>query len=211
VWYQRAAKQRREAMMQVATALGLRFEEERDELALGALGACNLFCIGHSRRISNVLSGAIDGLEVTVFDYAYTIGSGKYRHTFAQTVAWTRVADSKFPTFALAPEGVLDKIAEFLGGQDIDFASHASFSTRFRVRGDAEGSIRRLFTPAVLEYFEKNDDVCAEASGDKLIAYRLGHLAEPEALRDLVSRLRAVRDTLVMSGVSPRNEAKPPR
>jgi hypothetical protein len=200
LWYLHAARQRRDALMQLASALQLTFEERRPDLALASLGACSLFCLGHSRRMFNVLSGTIDGLDVAVFDYAYTIGTGKYRHTFVQTVAWTKLAEPRFPTFALAPEGVLDKVSELLGGQDIDFPSHTSFSARFRLRGESEVSIRRLFTSAVLDAFERSDDVNVEASGDKLVVYRSGRIAEPPQVRDLVAHLGAVRDMFVHSG-----------
>jgi hypothetical protein len=200
LWHVHAERQRRDAMMQLASTLLLTFEERRPTLALASLGACSLFCLGHSRRMFNVLSGTIDGLDVTVFDYAYTLGSGKHRHTYVQTVAWTKLAESRLPTFALAPEGVLDKVSELLGGQDIDFPSHTSFSARFRLRGESEVSIRRLFTPVVLDAFERSDDVSVEASDDKLLVYRSGRIAEPSEVRDLVGRLAAARETLLHQG-----------
>jgi len=104
-------------------------------------------------RSKNIAYGRLDDVEVMLFDYAYTTGSGKNRSTHHQTVAFFQSDALDLPEFVARPEGLFDKIGQVFGYQDIDLPMHPEFSRRFILRGADEGRIRDAFTPEVARYF----------------------------------------------------------
>ncbi len=186
-------RRRTQAMRAAAAALGLRFEGWWPELRIAKLGAHSLFCIVGRRRVQNAMTGSVRGVELAVFDYDYTVGAGKSRRTFAQTVCWLRIPDAQLPTFALRPEGVFDRVGAAFGAQDIDFETHPEFSRRHVLRGQDEPAVRRVFTPHVLTHFESRE-ASVEAFVDKLIVYDPDTYVAPTALAELVERALEIRE-----------------
>ena len=87
---------------------------------------------GHGHRADNVFHGERHGRSVICFDYRYRTGSGKNETTHWFSAALVAL-DADFPPVLIRPEGVLDRVAEFVGFDDIDFES-AEFSRRFFVK-----------------------------------------------------------------------------
>ena len=58
------------------------------------------------------------------------------------------------------------------GYQDIDFESFPVFSKKYLLRGSDEVKIRALFTPEVIRFFEKNQNIHIEGQGNTLIFYK---------------------------------------
>jgi hypothetical protein len=121
-------KKRTEAMSVVAAEMGLPFYAQGDASLIHELANFPLFSEGRSKKIKNMLHGETSDVEVGVFDYQYTIRSGKHSHTYKQTVAYFRSPELDCSEFALRPEKLFDKIGGVLGFQDIDFESHPRFS-----------------------------------------------------------------------------------
>ena len=86
---------------------------------------------GDTRRAYNVLRGRRGGRELSAFDYRYGIGSGVSRRTCRFSVALAACGCS-CPELIVRPEGLLDKLAGAVGGEDINFESQ-EFSKRFHV------------------------------------------------------------------------------
>ena len=87
------------------------------------------------------------------------------------------------PEFELRPEHFFHKIGQALGYSDIDFETHPEFSRRYLLRGPDEAAIRDFFQPELLSFFESNQGVSLEASGDRLIYYRARKRIKPEEVR----------------------------
>ncbi|MCK4820866.1 hypothetical protein KA005_34185, partial [bacterium] len=133
----------------------------------------------------NVLErGDSDG-RITIFDYKYTVGSGKSSHTYKQTVVYFQSDDLALPDFALRPERIFHKIGSVFGYQDIDFETSPEFSRHYLLRGVNETAIRNLFGMDVLAYFEreKSKKMCVEGNDKHLIYYKSGKLIKPEDIR----------------------------
>ncbi|MGI9471696.1 MAG: hypothetical protein ACR2NZ_09210, partial [Rubripirellula sp.] len=94
-----------------------------------------------------------------------------------------RSVNLDLPAFELRPESVFHRIGKVLGYQDIDFESHPEFSKRYLLRGQDEDAVRAMFTPELLSFFESQEKVSAEASGDLLVFYRAGKRLKPEMIR----------------------------
>lgn len=179
-------KARTERFQAVADELGLKFFPNGDPEVQNAMGHLWLFKQGHSRKTKNMLCGQTEDIDLAIFGYRYTTGSGKHRHTHQQTVISFRSPHLSLPEFELRPENLFHKIGQALGYKDIDFESHPTFSKRYIVRGPIDAAIRDLFTPEILEEFESQNGISIESSNDRLIYYRAGKRIKPEEVRSFM-------------------------
>ena len=183
VFSQIQARKRTEDLQTVASQLGFIFAGvERDHHPATPDLTTVLFNRGSSRKFSNALMGTFAGLTTSIFDYRYTTGSGKNSHTYRQTVA----AFSQklwLPEFECRPEKFLDRIAEHFGYHDIDFDSFPVFSRRFVLRGPSEEGIRKLFSPALIQFLEMLPDDARwniEGNSCTLILYHSDSTVPPD-------------------------------
>lgn len=183
----RLREQRRtESLRNVASELSFEFREA-DESFLARLAEFQLFSQGRARKMTNIMHGESSNVEVNIFDYCYTTGSGKNSHTHHQTGIGFRSARLSLPKFELKPERWYHKIGSMLGYQDIDFADYPGFSQQYLLRGENEQAVRELFVASVIEYLEMNTGIFVEGSGDRLIVYRAGKRARPEEVKDFLA------------------------
>ena len=144
-----------------------------------------LFTLGHAkdRKAQNLVQGSINGSHVSIFDYVYTTGRGKNYKGHYQTVMMLESPKLNLPLFSLRPEGAWQMIGEMFGGQDIDFASNPVFSSKYQLRGADERHIRQTFNNSVLSFFDNTEGLSVEGGGNRIFAYRLRVLIEPQQLR----------------------------
>jgi hypothetical protein len=192
----RQEKQRTADLQRVAEELGFEFLPKDDGSFLSNRGSFPLFSQGHSKRLFNLMRGKTKNLTAAIFDYRYTVGSGKNSHTWQQTVAAFQVDSPPLPTFSLRPESVWHKIGALLGYQDINFPHAPVFSKSYLLRGSDETAIRNLFNDQVLLFFEANQGLSVEADQDWLLVYRPNNRAKPEAMRALLEEGLRVLDQI---------------
>ncbi|MCK5664257.1 MAG: hypothetical protein KAI17_12270, partial [Thiotrichaceae bacterium] len=108
---------------------------------------------------------------------------GKHSSSYSQTVLSIEVSKLTFPEFTLAPENVLHKIMQFMGGQDIDFESFPVFSKKYLLVSSEEAKIRELFTPEMIKYFEANQGLHIECQGNILILYKQKKRSDPSEIK----------------------------
>jgi hypothetical protein len=183
----RFEKARQQALHEAAGQLRLSFSPDGDAAFAPRLGAFGLFQEGHSKKLTSLMRGTVDDLEVAIFDYRYTTGGGKHSHTHRQTAQVLGFPGAGVPVFSLRPENVFHKIGGWFGSQDIDFDSRPEFSRAYLLRGPDEDAIRRLFTERVLAYFEAHPGLCLETDGNRLLVYRHDRRVAPEELRDFLA------------------------
>ena len=172
IYNKKIREKRRREMEALASSIGFSFTDNPLENLPESFSDFSLFKMGYSKVAENVLEGTFDDIKIKVFDYHYTVSSGKSSHTYYHTVYCAYVDDFSLPAFELRQEGFFDKVGDMLGFKDIDFDSHPDFSKRYLLKGADEAEIRRLFSPKVLEYFEKrNENLSVEASGDRLVVH----------------------------------------
>jgi hypothetical protein len=179
-------KKRREALSAVAEELAFQFRPNGDAELNQLLSGFELFNLGHSRRMTNLLQGKTSDLELNLFDYQYTTGSGKNRTTRTYSIFVARRPGMKLPEFSLAPENFLHKIGSLFGFQDIDFDSHPRFSSRYLLRGSDEEAIRTLFKPKVLDWFEEHGGLTIEAKRDLVVFYKSPRIS-PTQIRNFMA------------------------
>lgn len=186
VWSSYARRRRIELMQAAADDLGLSFFVDGDPGLVNELGCFELFSQGRQRRISNMIYGDAGNVKVGIFDYRFTTGHGKHKHTSQQSVAYIHSAELKLPDFALRPENVFHKIGGALGFDDIDFESHPKFSGAYLLRGSNEEQIRAVFSADVLTQLESQSGISIEGSGQRLIYYQNRRMVAPGGMRGLM-------------------------
>jgi hypothetical protein len=101
---------------------------------------------------SNVLSGQIDGLSVTVMDCVVAAGQANFESTEFRA----RDAPAKAPDFYLAPRDFLSR-----GSAGIEIPGEPEFNKGFLLRGEDKRAIREAFAAPVIEACpaEKNQNI----------------------------------------------------
>lgn len=191
-----AAKKRREALAALAGSLGLQFDPQKDRSIDNRYRFLTKLNRGSNRYARNKLTGTYRGHEVEVFDYHYETysndskGSRQTRHHhFSYFILHL---PQRFPELTITREGLLSKIAQAVGFDDIDFES-AEFSKRFCVRSADKKFAYDICHPRMMEYLLANDDLSLEIEEHCLATFFHGRLAAPKIAANL-DRLVQVRE-----------------
>jgi hypothetical protein len=184
-----------QALRELAARLGWSFQDAPPAAIIPHVERFELFTQGRKRSIRNYLAGESDGGRLAVFDYSYVTGDGKSRRTWKQTVLHVHSPRLDLPLFSLRPENLLHRIGGLVGYQDIDIEGHPAFSREYLLRGQDESSIRAVFEPDVLAFYEAHGDRCTAGAGPDLLLWRSAKLASAEEVpalleqgRDLLAR-----------------------
>lgn len=108
------------------------------------------FNAGGGRVALNVLQGRLDGLPFEAFTYRYTTSNGKSQQTHLHEVVVVPMP-LHGPGLRIQPEHLGHKLADALGGSDIDFESD-EFSRRFWVQCDDRRFAYDVLPPPTLEF-----------------------------------------------------------
>ena len=176
-------RKRSKELAALALTMGFTFNPEGDDVLNQGLAPLRLFQWGHPGKPENVLRGSLGGLEVTLFDYSYTIGSGKGRRTFHQTACAFHLKDKSLPDFELRPENIFHKIGAVFGYQDIDFDNSPEFSKRYLLRTTSPDSVRVLFRSDSIQFFEREKGWSVEGGGSWFMVYQHNLRVKPENMR----------------------------
>lgn len=148
-------KKRTEKLNKIAQFAGFSFTKKKDPKEIPFRNEFKDFNRGHSRTVKNFMQGRKNQISWTIFDYKYTVGSGKHSHTYNYTIFHTKL-EKPIAAFILGKENFINKIAAKIGYNDIDFDSHPEFSNYYLLKGTDENKIRQTFNTNILAYFEQN-------------------------------------------------------
>ncbi len=179
-------KKRTADLRRVAVSLNLSFTAKDNDL-VDAMQAFHLFSQGHTRRVRNILHGRANDTDVKIFDYQYTVGSGKQSTIYLQTVILFRSSRLDLPRFTLQPERWYHKMGAMLGHADIDFGSHPKFSGLYLLRGKEEDRIRATFTTDVLDYYAAHPKCASEGGGNTFLFWRRRRRVSPKAIQHFMA------------------------
>ncbi|MGA3283494.1 MAG: hypothetical protein ABSD57_03415 [Verrucomicrobiota bacterium] len=147
---------------ELATRLGLRFDPAQNYVLADDYGFLHHLAQGENRYAFNVLSGRHRQNEVLAFDYHYEIpAKGSNREASSSHCYLTTaivLMPAYFPELRIAPEGLLSKIAEAFGEEDIHFES-AEFTRAFRVWSKDKRFAYDICNPQVIDYLLENRDL----------------------------------------------------
>jgi hypothetical protein len=175
----------------LANVFGWQFSEAAAMDWIPNLDKFALFSQGHSKSITNVVYGEMNGIKAALFDYYYAVGHGKHRSSYNQSVVYFEPPNLNLPFFSLRPESTIHKIISALGYQDIDFGNRPDFSSQYLLRSPDEQAVRDCFTDALLGFYEMNLGTSTDGGGNQLFIFRQNSRTPPhEAQRFLDSALQ---------------------
>ena len=193
-----AARKRREELFALATRLGLSFRQENDHALAARFGFLDKLAQGSNRYAFNILSGNYRDHEMLVFDYHYethsTDSKGRrqtHHHYFSFFIL---MLPRSFPELRVTREGVLSKIAQVFGYDDIDFES-AEFSRSFCVRSKNKKFAYDVCHAQMMEYLLANRDLSIEIEANALALAFDSRLSAPQIELNL-QRLLDIRSRL---------------
>ncbi|MCB9080869.1 MAG: hypothetical protein H6555_04060 [Lewinellaceae bacterium] len=177
--------ERRLAAQLVANSLDLQFTATDEWGMLPLLKGFELFRKGVNKKITNVMQRKGDMLEyhVRIFDYQYTISSGKTSVTYNQSVFFLESKELGLPEFWMRPEHLFHRIGEWFGRRDIDFEEYPEFSRRYFLTSPDEDYLRASLGDAFLRFFSVEKKWILEGVGYFLIFYQHNNLFEPLQMR----------------------------
>lgn len=187
VWVLHLESERRQGMEAAAKALGWSFAAKQTLDVIPGLERFGLFGQGRSRSIANFMAGQKDDVRAAVFDYQFTVGSGKSQSTMQQTVAYLRSETLALPAFSVRPEHVFHRIGAIFGWEDIDFPDRPDFSHDCLLRGPDEAGVRAAFPAEVTAFFEGEAKWCADGQGEELFLWRSGKRLDPAEVPALLA------------------------
>ncbi len=149
----------------------------------------HLFKKGGSKKISPMLMHKKDDLEFSsLFDYAYTVSTGKTTVTFRQTVYFRYSKSLALPHFIMVPEKWYHRLGTFFGMQDIDFVEYPSFSHNYLLQGRDEDYIRYHFDhPDMISFFNQQGFYSMEGMNYLFVLYVNNVLLPAEQALQLVT------------------------
>lgn len=152
-------EKRRQALAALAASFGWRFDPSRDASHDDRYHQFPVFRQGHSRFAYNTITGQMiaDGrtMPVRMGDYHYqvTTSDGKKSTTTTYTFSYV-IIELPFlgpQDLFIRTEGFFDKLAGFIGFDDIDFES-AHFSDRFHVKSSDKKFAYDIVHPRMMEF-----------------------------------------------------------
>jgi hypothetical protein len=193
-----AARKRREEIAALALRLGLSFRLDHDHSLASRFGFLNALAQGSNRYAFNILSGGYQGYEVLVFDYHYethsTNSKGQrqtHHHYFSFFIL---MLPQSFPELRITREGLLSKVAQVFGYDDIDFES-AEFSRTFCVRSKDKKFAYDVCHVQMMEYLLANRDLSLEIE-DRALALAFGSRLSAMEIQANLRRLIEIRSRL---------------
>ena len=195
---QQIQRKHQEALAREAARLGLSFTPSRSsELArrhenLRGLGE------GDDRYAFDIMEGDYLGHAVTVFDFHYethsTDSQGRRQTSHHHRHVVLLHLEREFPAMFVAPEGILSKIAQAFGYDDIDFESH-EFSSRFCVRSADKKFAYDVCNPAMMDFLLGNLRLSFELRGSVLALVFEGSV-RPEEIEPRLRIAHAIRERM---------------
>lgn len=195
VWLDR---RKRAAFRLLAQRLQLTYSPERDYALGSRYQFLNQLNRGSNKYASHVLTGKVEGFDVVAFDYHYEMHSTDskgHRTTHHHHLSvFATPLPLPLPEVTIRPEGMLSKIAQAFGYDDIDFES-AEFSRSYCVRARDKRFAYDVCHPLAMEFLLEQPEQDFEIEGTTLASVK-DHSLGPSDVEPGFRRLLAFRGLL---------------
>ena len=188
-----ASQKRKQELAAWAAAHGLNFDPDKFHGLDDRFPDFDCFRQGSDRYAQNAMGGYWGGREFLGFDYHYETGSGDDRHTYLFSAVILRSAVPLRPLW-IRPEGFFDKVAAFLGAEDINFES-AEFSRQFYVKSPDRKWAYDVIHPLTIEFLLGAPRFKIKFSPTHVVAFRDKRFS-PEEFADAAGVIAGILDRL---------------
>src|ERR1700730_4017164 len=185
-----------------AVARGFQFAAFRPDAEKQYAPLVKLFSKGHAHDWRNQISGEIDGILFSAFEYVYTTGHGNYSRDHTCAVMHWPVATNAFPSFTIGPH-VSDLVDYVFGLPDIVFGSDTRFSALYSLKGSDTAAVAALFPSSVRRFFVVHQGQHMAGGGHDLFWWREKSLPPPGDVDEFLAEGNSVRKLFVHDGDAP--------
>ena len=145
----------------VALKLRLKFSPEITREIQPQLAFINRLQYGNQHHALNVFRGKIQKQKVVIFDFRYEVDTPTGKQMEDPYCFYTLELPRSFPEVTIYKEGLISKLAQTTGHNDIDFESY-EFSRKFRVRSADPRCAYDFCNARMIEYLLENTDLSME-------------------------------------------------
>ncbi len=207
--------QRSREMEEFARQNGLVYEAKDSFGTRAYFKDMKLFRIGGAHKSLNMMQRKEGEFNYSgIFDYHYTVSTGKSSHTFKQTVYFRIHNAFMLPAFQVFPEKWYHEIGKWFGMQDINFVEYPEFSKLYLLKGPQPEFISMLFEDDnLIRHFNTHPGWSVEAVGKYFVMYRSAKLQPVAQMTELIKtgdglyQLLTERNTLLENGLAEGSEA----
>lgn len=179
---------------ELAASLGFSYAPRGDMSTVSG----HLFSKGHNRKMTNVLTGMYQGKPIRLYDYRYTIGSGKNEQTFYYVVGEVSI-DGTLPHLIVEPRTFFSSPFTPTGLKALSL--EGDFNKHFNVyatEGKEIEALQVLQPDTMAALLDDYKELGFECFGAKTYLYRNGMLADNrDAVLSLLALLERFYDRLV--------------
>ena len=182
----------------IADRLKMSFmEEDQDKLLLREHKAFKLFQRGAAKKIKYILYGNNKLNEpFQMFQYQFTVSTGKSAHTFRQHV-YSVMVQEKLPCFTLRPENLFHRIGKWFGMKDINFSEYPEFSDQYLLKAAREDMVRMLFNDQILGFLSYEKGWWIECNNSRIIYYKYGKQMQEEIIEPFIQVTESMHTLLI--------------
>jgi hypothetical protein len=164
------SSKRRKELAEWAISKGLTFDAQKDGFFDSKYPNFNCLQKGHSRYAYNMMEGTLAGRGFLGCDYHYVVGHGRSSTTYNISLVIVKSPILLKPLF-IRHENFLDKFAEFVGFNDIDFES-SEFSKKFFVKSPDKKWAYDIIHPRMMEFLMASPEFSIQFDTLSVIVYR---------------------------------------
>ena len=137
------------------------------------------------------------GRQMTIFDYAYSAGTGSQASIISLRVAKLHVEG--LPEFRLQRETIVEKILDAAGiSKKIVFSDRPEFSRTYHLSARSESEIRSFLTDQKIAYLENNPIQGEIVTNSEYIVYcETGKFSDESSYDVFISRAKSAFDSLL--------------
>jgi len=185
----RKKRKRQAELKQLAQKLDLSFEEKEQFSSLKLLSDFRLFKIGHSRKITNILSQKTNDNEesIQLFDYLYVIQSGNTPIIFQQTVLFINSKQLDLPHFRLSPKSKFRKWAErikLIRPKETPITNDR-FDEQFHIKSKEQERVAQSVNQKLLYILNHQGNISVEGINYYLVVYKNKKLLKAQEAQQL--------------------------
>jgi Protein of unknown function (DUF3137) len=185
VYAYRKHQARLASLVQLCAARGWQFSPT-DPWGLPRRWDGHPFDSGYDRTAEHVIAGEYEGHPLIAFDYSYKQDSTDSKgNRTTSTYRFAVVAlgmPCALPALHVRPEGVLSRIGQVIGFEDIELESE-DFNRRFRVRCPDKKFAMDVLSPRTMEHLLASGKSEFRFAGSDVLAFDSGCLDPVEILR----------------------------
>ncbi|MBC7795717.1 MAG: hypothetical protein H7Z37_02460 [Pyrinomonadaceae bacterium] len=174
---ERRTAERELAMCKISAQLGFSYSHTPPSPLIAHLNVIKRG-LGEKRfdlnKTKNVMTGRFNNRHVAVFDHTYTVEVGSSSVTERETIFLVISDKLNLPNLQIE-EGrggfMGNALIELFGTRDIRFSDRPDFTKKYQLHGGDEATLRRIFTPQIIKFYEDEYPLQTLAGGNLLCIF----------------------------------------